>query len=91
MHLTTVKMKDGKEYRGIVWIVTAGLKSEPPYITLRTFEKNAEEDIDIPLLEIVSAVTEHERVNINEIDKDFDELPKWLETYQKYKKGELKL
>lgn len=89
MHLTRIKMKDGKEYIGIIWNVEDGLRKDPPYITLRTYEK----DIDVPLFEIISAITEKERVGVRKgedgrmytIIQDVDNLPRWLELYAKYK------
>lgn len=82
VHITRVRTRDGKIYEGIILNVEDGLNKEPPYITLRTFKYG---DIDILLMDIVSAITKGERVGVGRIE-DVDELPKWLKLYKEFSK-----
>lgn len=94
MHLTRIKTKNGKKYRGVVIDPHETLKKDPPYICLVS-----DKGYKIPFFDIVEAITEQERIGVRKgkngkmhvIIKDVDALARWLEFYEKYKSGKLKI
>ena len=66
MHTTKVKMKDGREISGILWIVRY---EEGWFAMTGTDPEDAEMEI-LPFAEVDIALTENERISINKVGDD---------------------
>ena len=80
MHLTTIVTKNGKEYKGYVDYFHRKKGKRVAYVELLVKETLKKIYID----DMESAVTEHERVSVDQPDATHDDLKQWKWIIEKW-------